>query len=85
MTTVISSSNPVIGLWRFRGSNSPRPSVDALFDRNLSRGVEIDPGTAGCRWLGERLDYDLAIGHLVGVRNKLREAGSVGANARWFA
>ena len=64
------------GLWRFRGSHAPRPSVDALFDRNLSRGVEIDAGTARCRWLGERLDYDLAVGHLIGVRNKLRGAGA---------
>jgi hypothetical protein len=64
------------GFWRFRASGAPQPSVDALFDHNLSRGVEIEPGTARCRWLGERLDYDLAIGHLIGVRNRLREVGA---------
>jgi hypothetical protein len=73
------------GLWRFRGSNSAQASVDALFERNLSRGVEIDAGTARCRWLGERLDYGIAIGHLIGVRNKLREVGRAAySNARCF-
>jgi hypothetical protein len=41
----------------FRGNNSER----ALESLNLSAGIAIDARTSRCRWLGERMDYSLAI------------------------
>ena len=41
----------------FRGNNSER----ALESLNVDQGVTIDARTSRCRWLGERMDYSLAI------------------------
>lgn len=41
----------------FRGNNSER----ALESLNVDAGLAIDARTSRCRWLGERMDYSLAI------------------------
>jgi hypothetical protein len=55
--------------WRFRGNSlfdvSP---ATVLLEGNRAVGLEIDTHTARCRWLGERMDYGLAIEHLIQVR-----------------
>jgi len=58
---------------RFRGNDSGR----ALETLNLSAGLTIDARTSRCRWLGERMDYSLAIEGM-----QWREAN---AAARWVA
>jgi hypothetical protein len=60
--------------WRFRGnsgSTTPSaPSVTALRAGNQAQDLVIDTHTARCRWLGERMDYGLAIEHLIQVRDR---------------
>ena len=50
------------------------PSVDAIWHQlvagNRERGLEITPNTAVTRWLGERMDFGLAIDALIS-RSKL--------------
>jgi len=41
----------------FRGNNSGQ-AIESL---NLDAGLSIDARTSRCRWLGERMDYSLAI------------------------
>jgi hypothetical protein len=42
----------------FRGNNSFERGLESL---NRAAGLAIDAQTSRCRWLGERLDYSLAI------------------------
>ena len=55
-------------------SQRPYPSVDTVWHRlvagNRERGLEITPNTAATRWLGERMDFGLAIDALIS-RSKL--------------
>ncbi|HJR71669.1 MAG TPA: DUF222 domain-containing protein [Gammaproteobacteria bacterium] len=62
---------------RFRGSASVPYHVDRLFEHNLGRGIEIDEETARCRWLGERMDYGLAVENLCGWRDRAGEDGRI--------
>jgi hypothetical protein len=60
--------------WRFRGNSGATtpsaPSVTALRAGNQAQDLVIDTHTARCRWLGERMDYGLAIEHLIQVRDR---------------
>ncbi len=42
------------------GKNS-RGNVDELFRLNLERGIRITPKTAQSRWMGEKMDDQLAV------------------------
>ena len=53
----------------FRGNTCAAGGAEQLKAFNTARGVQIDAGTARCRWRGERMDYDIAIDGLC------REAG----------
>jgi len=64
---------------RFRGSAAARQRLDELFTENLSRGVRVDDSTARCRWLGERMDYGLAIENLIWLRDRTRAIVSTAA------
>jgi hypothetical protein len=55
---------------RFRGSASVPFHVDRLFEHNLSRGIGVDEETARCRWLGERMDYGMALEDLFLSRDR---------------
>jgi hypothetical protein len=57
------------GTQRFRGSDAAPPGPPALFALNRAAGVAIDWQTARCRWLGERMDYGLAVQALVQRRD----------------
>jgi hypothetical protein len=57
---------------RFRGSADSRQRLDELFAHHLSRGVCIDDETSRCRWLGERMDYGLAVENLIWLRDRAR-------------
>jgi hypothetical protein len=46
----------------FSGNNLPR--------RNREHGIVIDPSTIDSRWLGERMDYSLAIDALIAARDR---------------
>jgi hypothetical protein len=71
----------------FRGNISTWPSDDwdvhraerheaaALFVLNRARGLTIDAKTSRCRWLGEKMDYGMAIEHLIAVRDRQRARG----------
>jgi hypothetical protein len=52
-----------------------RGDVAALVARNAERGVVIDDRTARCKWLGEQMDYGLAVEYLIGVRDRVRASG----------
>jgi hypothetical protein len=63
--------------WRFRGNTSaPQRSVLALFAFNREVGLGIDSETARCGWVGETMDYGLAIEHLIQVRDRRSAASS---------
>jgi hypothetical protein len=66
--------------WRFRGNFNvaapAMPSVAALLESNRTAGLAIDTRTARCRWLGERMDYSLAIEHLIQVRDRRRQSAA---------
>jgi len=64
---------------RFRGSAATTFELDRLFEQNLSRGVQIDEKTARCRWIGDRMDYGLAVGDLIWLRDRAREAENIHA------
>jgi Domain of unknown function (DUF222)/HNH endonuclease len=53
-----------------------RGDVPALFAHNKSRGLRIDAETIRCKWLGERMDYSLAVGYLMDVREPRGYAAS---------
>jgi hypothetical protein len=59
---------------RFRGSAATAFELDRLFEQNLSRGVRIDEETSRCRWIGDRMDYGLAVGDLIWLRDRARQA-----------
>lgn len=60
---------------RFRGNfSSAELAVTALLEGNRAAGLEIDTHTARCRWLGERMDYGVAIEHLIQVRDRQARA-----------
>ena len=46
------------------GSASAADGAGRLAALNTARGLKIDAGTARCGWGGERMDYNIAIGHL---------------------
>jgi hypothetical protein len=52
----------------FRGNN--------LTKGNRERGANIDSSTIDSRWLGERMDYSLAIDALIAARERPRESTS---------
>jgi hypothetical protein len=54
---------------RFRGSASLPYHTDGLFEHNLGRGIDVDEETARCRWLGERMDYGMALEDLFRTRD----------------
>jgi hypothetical protein len=66
--------------WRFRGNSGAAmpstPSVSALLAGNRAAGLAIDTRTARSRWLGERMDYSLAIEHLIQVRDRCQTGGA---------
>jgi len=53
-----------------------RGDVQALFAHNRSRGLQIDAETPRCQWIGERMDYSMAVGYLIDVRDEMRAAAS---------
>jgi hypothetical protein len=53
----------------FRGNMLP--------DRNRQHGIVIDPTTIDSRWIGERMDYSLAIDALIAARERSRAESSV--------
>jgi hypothetical protein len=53
-----------------------RGDVQGLFAHNESRGPRIDAETIRCKWLGERMDYSLAVGYLMDVREPRGYAAS---------
>jgi hypothetical protein len=59
---------------RFRGSAATSYELDRLFEENLSRGVRIDGQTARCNWVGDRMDYGLAVENLICLRDRGRAA-----------
>jgi hypothetical protein len=59
---------------RFRGSAVTSFELDRLFEQNVSRGLEIAGGTARCRWIGDRMDYGLAVENLISLRDRARVA-----------
>lgn len=66
---------------RFRGSAATANQIDRLFEQNLSRGVRIDARTARCRWIGDRMDYGLAVENLILLRDRARAASPSGTMA----
>jgi hypothetical protein len=50
----------------FRGNN--------LTEGNHERGIDIDSTTIDTRWLGERMDYGMAIDALIAARERSRES-----------
>jgi hypothetical protein len=66
------------------GSAVPEPSVitaragdaPSLLALNRAAGLAIDWQTARCGWLGERIDYGLAIEALIQRRNMTRAASA---------
>jgi hypothetical protein len=62
---------------RFRGSAATSFELDRLFEENLSRGVQIDARTARCNWVGDRMDYGVAVEHLVWLRERGRAGAKV--------
>lgn len=57
---------------RFRGSAATAYELDRLFEQNVSRGVTIDSQTARCRWIGDRMDYGMAVENLIALRDRAR-------------
>jgi hypothetical protein len=49
-----------------------RGDVDALVAYNRRRGLHIDSTTQQCKWIGERMDYSMAVGHLLDIRDRTR-------------
>jgi hypothetical protein len=47
-----------------------------LFEENLSRGVKIDAKTARCNWVGDRMDYGVAVENLIWLRDRGRAAAN---------
>jgi hypothetical protein len=64
-------ANGALGV-RFRGSVATSFELERLFEEHTSRGVRIDPGTARCRWVGDRMDYGVAVEHLIWLRDRSR-------------
>jgi hypothetical protein len=62
--------NGSIGCGRLRGD------VQTLFTENRSRGLRIDAETPRCKWIGERMDYSMAVGYLIDVRDEMRAGAS---------
>jgi hypothetical protein len=59
------------------GLSAPRARADAtgmpsLFGLNRGRGLTIDHRTGACRWIGERMDYGLAVEYLFFCRDRTR-------------
>jgi hypothetical protein len=48
--------------------------VETLVAHNRGRGLTIDAQTTRCKWTGERMDYGMAVGYLIEVRNQTRAA-----------
>ena len=46
---------------RFRGNAGDASGAKRLAESNAARGLEIDSRTARCGWMGERMDYNIAI------------------------
>jgi hypothetical protein len=61
---------------RFRGSAATSFELERLFEENLSRGARIDAQTARCNWGGDRMDYGVAVEHLIWLRDRGRLAAS---------
>jgi hypothetical protein len=55
---------------RFRGSAATAVELDRLFEQNMGLGITIDSQTARCRWVGDRMDYGLAVENLVSLRDR---------------
>jgi hypothetical protein len=53
-----------------------RGDVQALFAENRSRGLQIGAETPRCQWIGERMDYSMAVGYLIDVRDEMRAAAT---------
>ena len=64
---------------RFRARAATAFELDRLFEQNLSRGVQIDEETARCHWIGDRMDYGLAVENLIWLRDRAREAATIQA------
>jgi hypothetical protein len=64
-------ANGALGV-RFRGSVATSFELERLFEENTSRGVRTDSKTARCRWVGARMDYGVAVEHLIWVRDRSR-------------
>ena len=62
---------------RFRGSAETALELDRLFEQNVASGVNIDAWTARCNWVGDRMDYGVAVEHLIWLRDHSRMAASV--------
>jgi hypothetical protein len=61
---------------RFRGSAATAFELDRVFEQNLSRGVQIDDDIARCHWVGDRMDYGLAVENLIWLRDRARLGAS---------
>jgi hypothetical protein len=46
-----------------------RGDVQGLLAHNAGRGLQINAETIRCKWLGERMDYSLAVGCLMETRD----------------
>jgi hypothetical protein len=46
--------------------------MPSLFGLNRGRGLTIDHRTGACRWIGERMDYGLAVEYLFFCRDRTR-------------
>ena len=59
---------------RFRGSVSGEEPTPRICVLNREAGLRIDPSTGRCRWLGETMDYRLAIEGIQSLRDRAAAA-----------
>jgi hypothetical protein len=57
-------------------ANAPHYRWTALREAHAAQGLYIDEKTAACRWIGERMDYDLGIWVLCSMAERERDAQS---------
>lgn len=55
---------------RFRGIVSSEEPIPRICELNREAGLQIDANTGRCRWLGETMDYSLAIEGIQSLRDR---------------
>ena len=63
-------------------ARSPETGRPTLFGFNRRRGLDVEADAAACRWLGERMDYNIAIAYMAACRDEARRGGPAGTAGR---